>query len=272
MQKEPQRRFRSAEEILRFLPTQAGVAKKSQTKKKNLLFPIVAAGILLILILIFVVLLKSRSAQKKQTSFAPDTTQAVSGQPREIPTDTSSLPSIAKREVIPTTKNKSLQPEPKKAESEAAVNRIIEPVKGSLWIDCLPWARVIIDSVAEMTTPLKQPVTLDSGWHRLKLKHPAYPDYETRIYIPPAKTVVFKANLDTLFGYLDCEVYPWGKIFVDGKYIDDSPLRSPLRIIPGEHVLTITNPQFPTYEKRFTANKNDTLRIRVKLNSDSGEK
>jgi hypothetical protein len=116
-----------------------------------------------------------------------------------------------------------------------------------------------VDSLEFDTTPLSKPIRLSAGHHELYLSHPNYPVYSKSISILPEKLLTIKVNLDTLIGYLDCQIFPWGEIFVNNRLIGQTPLSKVHPLNPGEYELVIRNPQFPTHEDRVRISRGDTL-------------
>jgi len=131
-------------------------------------------------------------------------------------------------------------------------------VPGKLFIRCSPWADVYIDSVKIATTPLQDYIRVFAGTHELRLQHPDYPPYSEQFQIHPAKTLLIQVNLDTLFGFLDCKVYPWGQVYVDHVLKGTTPLMRPLRLAPGKHLLRVKNPNYPFVDEIIHIAKNDT--------------
>ncbi len=120
--------------------------------------------------------------------------------------------------------------------------------KGSLFIECLPWAHVYIDEIKVETTPLKGNISLTEGEHTVVLRHPDYPVFTRRINVQADQLSTIKINLETLFGYLDCKVYPWGEIYVNGTFRGQTPLQGPLRLAPGEYKVLLKNKDYAPAE------------------------
>jgi eukaryotic-like serine/threonine-protein kinase len=137
---------------------------------------------------------------------------------------------------------------------------------GELSVACLPWAQIRIDSFDVETTPLKNNLKLPVGAHQLELFHPGYPVYRSRIDIMPGEVATIKVNLDTLFGFLACNVFPWGELYIDGKYIDRTPIK-PIRLIPGDYRIVIKNVELGEIEKKVTILQHDTLRLQHRFGS-----
>lgn len=139
--------------------------------------------------------------------------------------------------------------------------------KGELFVECIPWAEIYIDNSKVETTPLKKNIELLEGKYQLILRHPEYPEFVDSIEISKKKVTSFKVNLNTLFGYLDCKVFPWGNIYVDNIYKGETPLLKPIILEPKKHSVEIRNPQFETMKSIITITKGDTFRLVQNYNS-----
>jgi serine/threonine-protein kinase len=133
---------------------------------------------------------------------------------------------------------------------------------GSLFVECLPWAYVYIDSLKTDITPLKSSIVLNEGEHLIQLIHPNYPIYSKKIKINENGYANLKINLDTLFAYLDCMVNPWCEIFIDGKLKGQTPLQFPIKIIPGKHHVLLKNPEFEPMEYDISTWQGQTCSIK----------
>jgi hypothetical protein len=56
-------------------------------------------------------------------------------------------------------------------------------------------------------------------------------------------------------------VHPWGKIFIDGKEIGDTPFYKPIVLKAGIYAISIVNPEFGKFEEKVTIVKGDTLEM-----------
>lgn len=74
-------------------------------------------------------------------------------------------------------------------------------------------------------------------------------------------------NLDTLFGYFNCQIYPWGEIFINGEKKGVTPLQKPIKLFEGNYKLTLKNPQFTYIETNIKIVKNDTLFMKFNMKS-----
>jgi len=90
------------------------------------------------------------------------------------------------------------------------------------------------------------------------LKHPDYPAYVRKIIIEPMRTHIVAVNLDTLFGFLNCKIYPWGEILIDGRKAGQSPFPRPICLEPGKHLIKVTNPRYQDVLEYIQISRRDT--------------
>ncbi len=246
------------------------ITKKKKSKAAIYFLPAAAA---IILAVVYFLSIDSGDTDNLQTDFNP----------KEIPQniiDTASLNSDEKNNYeIADDVNKEAQtkiPKDQNKENDDSVNLTEESKieetennisKGKLFVDVFPYAYVYIDSQLIETTPLKNNIELESGIHQLELVHPDYPKYKSIIEIGKNDLLTVRVNLDTLFGFLAVEVFPWGKIYLNGKYFAETPVpvTKPLKLFPGEYQLSVRNPQFESIEQKINITSSDTLKMQFRF-------
>jgi eukaryotic-like serine/threonine-protein kinase len=162
-------------------------------------------------------------------------------------------------------KNPITTPENKlPAKSFQSEEKIPEPVTGfgKIFIECSPWADIYIDSQKKETTPLKDYISLTAGKHNITLKHPDYPDYTILAEIKKDQSTYLKFNLKSLFGYLDCKVFPWGEIYIDGEFKGSTPLPNLIALNPGEHKVLIRNTNYNDFQSIINIRKSQTVELK----------
>ncbi|MCK5075370.1 MAG: PEGA domain-containing protein, partial [Calditrichia bacterium] len=273
LQKSNDKRFKKASEILNFLPgttlePEVSIQKNEKTgkMKTNYWYILIPASIIIFSIIFSIkyINLKDNLSGKKQ--LAPDV--------KSSDTVTSKLPDDSTLTSGLNRKNKDNENiENKKTEKATTINNIsdknisenktkeIKP--GKLNIKCSPWANIYIDLKKIDTTPLDEPLSIPPGDYILQLLHPQYPEYAKKITITENKTFNIMVDFDTLYGYLDCKVYPWGEVFIDNKLIGQTPFKKPIILTPGSHLLTIINPQFKRYDKEITISRQKTVQLKI---------
>ncbi|MGH7599758.1 MAG: serine/threonine-protein kinase [bacterium] len=269
LQRDCSKRPASAQEVLNLLETPNASAIKTtqaaRSPQRNLLQKWAVTAACLIALIV--------GWQLLRTQIQPNTNQSVGHisdlveAKQEIPA--AKNPTASDNSVLtsPLTQEKSVpkNPEPTTERFQQGVS--VSNGFGELSIQCLPWAEVYLDSEKIDTTPLKNPLVLPAGQHRLTLRHPQYPAYSQIIQIQPETMTTVHADLDTLFGYLDCQIYPWGDIYIDGQNAGQTPLQNPLVIQSGNHVLTVKNPRYAEIHQKIVIQKQDTLRYRLNFDA-----
>lgn len=99
------------------------------------------------------------------------------------------------------------------------------------------------------------------------LLHPQFPQYKENINIVADGVYTVKVSLDTLYGYLDCKVFPWGDLHINNEDIGQTPLPKVLQLVPGKYTLRITNPHFATIVDTVFVKRNDTLLVKYSFNN-----
>ncbi len=139
---------------------------------------------------------------------------------------------------------------------------------GSFYVATIPSAEIYVDGEKIETTPMSRPISLTEGDHTLKLVslNKDYPIYTSIINIKRNEITRFNLLFDSLLGYINCDVRPFGSIYVNNDYKGETP--PPLKLIrvkPGPTRLTIKNPNFKEIDTLFNINKGDTLNFRFTL-------
>jgi len=142
-------------------------------------------------------------------------------------------------------------------------------VIGKLFVECTPYADVYIDGKKVDTTPLKNYIELRTGRHSLKLIHPGFPPYTRRIFISSDKIESISLNFNEVIGYLKCNIYPWGEVFIDGVSKGITPM-SPIPLLKGSYNLIVRNPKYNEYKEKININIEDTLGLNFNFEK-SGE-
>ena len=266
---------KNASEILTLLNVAEDVVivkeeKKNTIRYKKKIASSVAIGIAAVVFIVFY--FKKEQPEITSPQFAINDTLALDSAKQNLPTDTiakeTEVTQLPQKNISSSDVNEKKNPEKDliamKEEKKEIVNNeksIVPPQFGELYVECLPWAYVFIDSVKLETTPLSNNLRIEAGEHEVRLEHPDYPLYKRTINIVAAQTSVIKINLDTLFGFLEYNVFPWGEILVNGKQKGQTPLQKPIKLFPGEYVVTVRNTKFGEFERTVSIHSNDTIRL-----------
>ena len=153
--------------------------------------------------------------------------------------------------------------------AETAAEPAAPPVQnvrhGSVNIETTPWVEIWIDGDRIDRTPLQQGLQLLPGSYEMTLANPQFPDHRLQFTLDPGQIVHYSLSLDTLFGYIHCEVFPWANLYLDDHLLGQTPISRALPVSPGRHTLRVENPVFEAVEKRFSIARKETLVFEVDL-------
>lgn len=212
------------------------------------------AAVSLVLLIIIFAFYESRKNQTIKSS--PVTNHYADG-------ETKKMPVIDKPdELVPFSETEKI-PAENREKISAAVPAENRSGPGKLFVLCSPWADVYLDSFKVDTTPLGDTLIVDSGDHLLGLKNTAYPFYYQHINIGPGKTRLVSVSLDTVFGFFQCNIFPWGELFVDNEPVGVSPFAQPIPVTQGNHLLEIKNPKYGQHKDYISITKKETLEYKL---------
>ena len=155
-------------------------------------------------------------------------------------------------------------------DSEEALNlqttQIIPNNKeGGIFIFTYPWAKIYINGEYRETTPLKKPLQLEAGKYELKLENPNFKSVNQEIIVQAGIIDSANFNLEPLFGFLELQVIPWAEVYINGVYQETTPLSKPLSLPTGKHELKLVNPNFSTWTDSIEINAGQTYSKQISL-------
>ena len=111
---------------------------------------------------------------------------------------------------------------------------------------------------------LSKNINTKTGEYLLTLIHPDYPKYSENINITKEKLKFVEVNLDTLFGYFQCQVFPWSEIIINGEKKGVTPLQNPIRLNEGKYNLVLSENRALAVKEWYVKNGIDFRRIKIK--------
>lgn len=135
------------------------------------------------------------------------------------------------------------------------------PKYGNVAVTSFPWSHIYLDDEKIGTTPLEGPVTIEAGFHTIKFVHPEYPEILKEVDVKEDSTLEMNINFQNSFAYLQCKVFPWGDIYINNKFVAQTPLEKNIILNAGEYSLTIKNPEYNDYNQKIVLERMDTLVI-----------
>ena len=256
LHKNKEDRLNSAQDILKILKVEPHPEKskivKSPIRSRLLYISAVFAGLIIFTILL--IILSNKDAQKTLDQDIL-TKESLTSQLLNDTLEEKSLPVTDQEGSESVDLDEPLTPSPAKRSH----------VPGRLIIESIPQVEVYIDSQFVGITPLKNYITIREGSVQLELIHPDYPIYQQYIKVEPDQVKWMKFNLDSLFGFLNCNIYPWGEVYIDGALIGQSPFQKPIILMPGHHIIIIQNPKYYSFTDSINVAQAETTTYRINL-------
>ncbi|MBK7867077.1 MAG: serine/threonine protein kinase [Ignavibacteriales bacterium] len=84
------------------------------------------------------------------------------------------------------------------------------------------------------------------------------------------KTTLEEDPANDVSGYLGIKCYPWGEVYLDGKYYDTTPLKGDIKIKPGVYQLKVSNPAFPPFAKEIVIKGGTTVSEVINFKKEPG--
>lgn len=267
LEKKKENRFQSVDEILKILGIkkenlQSVQANENFFNKAFVKISGISLAIILIILLIFNYTIRNKiNGKSDPNSFnSKDSSNLmIDITPHEIKSKELKSEQLQKiNPVIPIIKEVE-------ASKGVGINEKLNALEGKLMVICYPWAEIYIDNQKFETTPLKNPITLSSGSHQIKLTHPNFPPIEKKVEIKANEEIILDINLYKLFGFIQFQIIPWGEIKIDNKKFGITPFEKPIILEPGNHILIVSNPNFGNYTDTIFVQASETLFYRLNL-------
>jgi len=134
-----------------------------------------------------------------------------------------------------------------------------------LFINCEPWGKVYLDNQYLFTTPAKEIWQLFPKSYQLKIINDFWGKLETTITLKAKETLFLFFDLKKLKGYLKIQVIPWGEVYVDDKYLGQTPIVEKIPVEPGIRILKVINPYYQPYYETIAFRKGETIERIIRL-------
>ena len=175
-----------------------------------------------------------------------------------------SRPAISKQRIESNTVKKETIKKPTDLKVDNFKPKALELSNGQLSVECFPWANVFVDDKLIDQTPINS-YSISSGKHIIKLENPNFPTYSQNVLIVSNNQTSIKVNFNNLVGYLSCQIYPWGKIYINGIYKGTTPLQKAIPLFPGDYILKVINPNLKEFSKKIQISAKETYDFSVNL-------
>jgi serine/threonine-protein kinase len=260
MQNQQSNRLESAGVLLKIVDPESISNQRSKIDRKYIAyFAVFSSVILIVLILSWIYYDDSGQAETlSDTISGPDSAQVLSypGTEEKI---SENIPDQTKPFAKSTTSNSIIATAEDKNEIKGS---------GNLFLAVQPAAKITINSGESSGILQDTIIALPSGTHILQFFHPKYPQLKDTIRIQSGEITTHRVNLDTMCAYFHCVVYPWGEIFINGRYFAQTPFFHYIKLTPGSNILRIKNPDFREFTDTLYINRDDTLDLQINMEKE----
>jgi hypothetical protein len=139
------------------------------------------------------------------------------------------------------------------------------PQTSFLKVTAKPWAKIYIDDRYIETTPIAQSIKVPAGVHTVKLENPDFKVWQQNITFKPDQTHTIDVVLEKEEGYLKLTVKPWADVYIDGRFLETTPIGAPIKLTAGRHVLKLINPSCEQFEQEIIIPPGKMLKKHVEL-------
>ena len=137
------------------------------------------------------------------------------------------------------------------------------PNNGYLSVRVDPSTEVFVDGQSRGVAPLEQ-IQLSAEDHSLRLSHQDYFGVITdQVRIRGGETLTKTYSFSDL-GYLQVVVQPWAEVYIDGRYVGQTPL-SKIQVTVGKHTVILRHPELGEKQAVVDIQSNETTRLRQQM-------
>jgi len=260
-------RAKSAFEVLKIIGSEEIIAEsvvqsRSIARKKKRSISVLVTLVFAVIALFGLVVFKFGIINNRNTELIPQKNRLENNPAQDI--SSKLLKNDIKNDVSePVKKHDIIKPATQLQNNEVKATNVSN-TPGALSVECFPWADVYIDGKKVDQTPINS-YQLIPGVHKITLENPDFPLYNKNIEVLSNNLSTIKVNFTDLVGYLSCEIFPWGKVFIDGVYKGTTPLQKPIALLPGEYALTIVNPTFKEVTNKIKITAKQTYDFKLNM-------
>lgn len=146
--------------------------------------------------------------------------------------------------------------------------------KGSLFIDSRPRnAKIKLDDKwITSTTPCVIGGLLP-GNHHIILYKPGFDSTGASLNIEAGRRASFSLDLLSKkkgYGLIRFRITPWAKVYIDGKYLDTTPIGKAIRLQEGMRVVSFENPDYPAFTESLLVLADSAADVLINLDDKVG--
>jgi hypothetical protein len=162
----------------------------------------------------------------------------------------------------PREKTTSAEPSPSQPRGAGEPAQEL-PANGYLSVRVDPSTEIFVDGESKGVAPLGQ-IQLSAEDHSLRLSHQDYFGAITdQVRIRGGETLTKTYSFSDL-GYLQVVVQPWAEVYIDGRYVGQTPF-SKIKVTVGKHTVMLRHPQLGEKRAVVEIQSNETTRLRQQM-------
>ncbi len=137
------------------------------------------------------------------------------------------------------------------------------PNNGYLSVRVDPSTEIFVDGESKGVAPLGQ-IQLSAEDHSLRLSHQDYFGViADQVRIRGGETLTKTYSFSDL-GYLQVVVQPWAEVYIDGRYVGQTPF-SKIQVTVGKHTVILRHPELGEKQAVVEIQSNETTRLRQQM-------
>lgn len=137
--------------------------------------------------------------------------------------------------------------------------------QGYLVVDVSPSAEIYIDGVYKGDSPPALRLTLTAGQHTLDCRNARHETYREVLKITNGELSRRSIRMRKLVGIISLATDEGAQVYVDGRLVGTTPIRRPIEVEVGAHMLSIQKPEHHTWSSEVTIDAGKTLPLKITL-------
>ncbi|MCZ6766482.1 MAG: serine/threonine protein kinase [bacterium] len=137
--------------------------------------------------------------------------------------------------------------------------------EGWVQINGTPWAEVYVDGIYRADVPPAATLTLERGEHVFELRNPKCELYKETIQVTAGELSTRNIHLEKLVGTISLTTTEGAEIYVDGILIGVAPLRKPIELDAGKHLLTVKKAGHHVWNNEIEVIKQKEVPLKIVL-------
>jgi hypothetical protein len=109
---------------------------------------------------------------------------------------------------------------------------------------------------------------LDTGRHRLAVRSEGYQEQTREFSLQPGQQLALDIELSPVVlppGYLKFSISPWAEVYINGRFVDRTPMQAPLMLEAGRHQVILRHPNRREYLQEVEVLPGDTTLLALSL-------